>query len=560
MKPQNNVFKTFILLLAIVSAISCSKDEPTKNPNNENDKLVKEDDILTTDDLDTYAGDLGLSFSAREIAKKGHQATNANITVNTDVGDFSQTIPIDPDTNLAQLSLTPEDLKDLTEADKDKLKDGVPIDVSILDENDNILASKSFSILSFRSNPEAQELDNNTLSDIRNNLTFKEDIPYYIQLVKENQNESKLVAYVNYSSGGTFGVPVNLRDNYDFDDNNPSKNLHQFTFKRIPNDPEYFAIISGVTSGSKHLFLRIRDAYLFQDQSRFVEDTDLNALPVDHRFKFVRDNNTNYYKISPKAKGIIRKKVFDGKTRLIATSNQDYEVAYFRILTPKIDWDIQEIEAIYTSPILPPAGNADSFQSNAKLTNCTNGPLKESFEILIDESKTSNVSFEESFSMTSTETIGGSLTIKAETKASFFGQGVTVSGEATASYESQSSITSVNTQFTGQSETKQQTVTRTREISVPPGNAVLVYDTFQKYSKIEMPYIQKYRIKGTYINSSEELTGDEIFTQFLFTNANGGVVTRIGSDFIHLTVRGKTTIENAIHTTSEAESVEPNCN
>lgn len=554
MKPQNHLFKTVILLFTINIIIGCSKDD-SPSSGNENGELVKGQGI-TVDDLDTYAGDLGLSFSTREIAKKGYKPTKAIITVDANTGNFNQTIAIDSDTYLAQLSIKAEDLSKEAQA---QLQAGVPIDVDILDENDNSLASKSFSILSFKSNPDAQEVDNNTLNDVRNNLTFKEDIPYYIQIVKENQNESKLAAFVDYNVGGTFGVPVHLRDNYDFEDTNPLKNLHQFTFKRIPNDPEYFAIISGVTSGSKHLFLRIRDAYLFQDQTRFVEDTDLNTIPVDHRFKFVRDNNTNFYRISPKEKGALRKRIINGRTRLIATSNSDYEAAYFRILTVDIDWNIEVLDTKFLTPILPPPTSGFT-ETNTKLSNCTQGPLTQTFTLNESKTKTSQASFEESFSMTSRNTVGRSLTLGVSTEMGFFGTGVNVSAEATASYEQETSITSTNTQYVSDINSEERSFTASRTIEVIPGTAVYVYDATQIYREVKVPFIQRYRIKGTYQTGGTELTGDEIFTQFLFTNANGGVVTTIGSKYIELTVRGTNTIGDILHVESRADSTDPDCN
>ena len=56
------------------------------------------------------------------------------------------------------------------------------------------------------------------------------------------------------------------------------------------------------------------------------------------------------------------------------------------------------------------------------------------------------------------------------------------------------------------------------------------------------------------------MTGDEVYTQFLFSNANGGVVTEVGIDFINLTVRGTNTIGDVLHVISRAESTDPDCN
>lgn len=558
MKPQNNLFKTGILLFAIILIIGCSKDDTTDPKNIE--KLIESEGI-NTDELETYSGDLGLSFSAREIVKKGHNPTKVIITIDADTGDFNKTLSIDQDTNLAQLSFKAEDLSE--EAQK-QLKAGVPVSIEILDDNEAVLASKDFSVLSFKSNPTAQEVDNNTLSDVRDNLAFKEDVPYYFQIVKEGENTSNAAMFVNYDYdiSPTFSVPINLRNEYFNKEVEFDKKKYQFTIKRILDDPEYFAIITEVDDNDKHLFLRIVDAYLFQDNSRHVEDTDINTLPIENRFKFLRDASTGFYTIIPKAKGPLRKRIVDNRTRLIATSDEDYELAYFRILTLDIDWEIETLETKNLQPILPAASNADSFESNTTLSNCTDGLLTQTFNIEINESKTSSVAVEESFSMTSSESSSISSTIGVEAGASFYGVGVTISAETTATNEVETSITNTNTQFTGEDTTTSQTVSTERTIEVNPGEATLVYDTFQKYNNILIPFIQRYRVKGSYQNGAGDLSlsGNEIFTQFLFTNANGGLVTKIGTDFIELTVRGVNTIDNVIQTISKADSVEPNCN
>ena len=95
---------------------------------------------------------------------------------------------------------------------------------------------------------------------------------------------------------------------------------------------------------------------------------------------------------------------------------------------------------------------------------------------------------------------------------------------------------------------------------MPPGTATVAYDALQTYDNIKVPFIQRYRITGNYQTGEGPLTGQEILTQFSFTNVNGGVVTKVESDFIELTLRGVNVITNVIDAISRAEAADPECN
>lgn len=566
MKPQNQLLKTVILFFTIILIIGCSKDDSPTNSDNDED-LIQSDGI-SEDDLERYLGSLGISISTRDIAKKGYIPTKAEITVNATTGNYSSTVDIDPDTNIAQLSFK---ISELSEDAQTELSTGVPITIEIKDASNALLTKEDVSIISFKNNASNHEIETENLQNLRNNdFLFRKDQKYYMQIVKEGDLTSNNACWVDYNDSGTYGREVNVDDktgwgekDWDF--------KYQYTFLEIPNSDGAFAIVSGIlTSEGENLFLEMNTSgFLFQDNGKHVATTDLSTISNHNRFRIRKDDkglHRMYNEANPDAPLRIVD-ASDGKR--ISNNNTDDDIAYFRILSLNINWDIEVLETKNLQPILPAAANADTFESNAKLTNCTNGLLKESFEIDINESKTSSVSFEESFSMTSTQITSGSLTLGVSAEASFFGTGATVSASATASYEQQTAITNVSTQFTGQDKTEQQTVTRTRLIEVPPGEAVLVYDTFQKYNSIIIPFIQRYRIKGKFKDGEGDLDllGNEIMTQFSFTNANNGVITTVyqggaeeGEGYIELTVRGTNTIENVIKTISKAESIDANCN
>lgn len=542
-----------------IATIACSKDDSSGQPG-DNDEL-NETQGISEDDLERYLGSLGISISARNIAKKGYIPETAEITVNANTGDYNATVDIDPDTNIAQLSFN---VDELSEEAREELSSGVPISITIKDENDSVLSQEDISIVSFKNNPPNEEINSENLINLYNeSFTFRESQKYYMQIVAEGDLTSDNACWVDYNGSGTYGREVNVDNqtgwgtlDWDF--------KYQYTFLEIPNSNGAFAIVTGiVTSAGENLFLEMNSSgYLFQDNGRHVDETNLATIPNSNRFRIIKDDNglhRMYCETNPDAPLRIVDAV-DGKR--ISNNNTDDDIAYFRILSLNIDWDIEVLETRNLQPILPAAANAASFENNSKLTNCTNGPLEQTFIVDISESKTSQAGFEESFSMTSTETVGGSLTLGVEAEASFFGSGVTVSAEATASYEQQTEITNVNTQYTSEENGVEQSYSSTRTIVVPPGDAVLVYDTFQVYNNILIPFIQRYRIRGQFINGDGDLTlsGEEIMTQFSFTNANNGVITEVELDYIEFTVRGVNTVKNVIRTTSKAESTEPNCN
>ncbi|HKJ40778.1 MAG TPA: hypothetical protein VKA27_01745, partial [Sunxiuqinia sp.] len=60
-------------------------------------------------------------------------------------------------------------------------------------------------------------------------------------------------------------------------------------------------------------------------------------------------------------------------------------------------------------------------------------------------------------------------------------------------------------------------------------------------------------------NTNDVLTGEELKSQLLF-NGFQGVITETGSDYIEVTVRGSTVIDNMVKTRSEVQDEDPNCN
>ena len=81
---------------------------------------------------------------------------------------------------------------------------------------------------------------------------------------------------------------------------------------------------------------------------------------------------------------------------------------------------------------------------------------------------------------------------------------------------------------------------------------------YQSYENVRVPYVQRFRVKGTYQEDGEDLTGEEILTQFSFNGFNG-VVTEVGNNYIEVTVRGNNVIDRLIDTKTVADDTPADC-
>lgn len=85
-----------------------------------------------------------------------------------------------------------------------------------------------------------------------------------------------------------------------------------------------------------------------------------------------------------------------------------------------------------------------------------------------------------------------------------------------------------------------------------------MYDAYQTYSNVRVPFVQRIRITGTFEDTDEVLTGYEIATQYSLASGRG-VITEIGANYIEITVRGQTILDNVLKTKSEVKDVASGC-
>lgn len=560
----NTKFLSKLLVLAIIMiAMGCSKDESGETiPDGNNNGNIETRDGVTEDEIESDEGEIGISISAREIAKKGYNPSTAEITITATSNDIPKdnTVSIDPFTNIAYLSFENEGL---SEEAKEELK-GVDISIVIKSENGDELASTTISQIIFKSSPDEQEIDNENLEDQFAKINIRNDIAYYLQIVRDGNSDIHGAPTSWHYQDNTIDRPMVIYtlDRLDYSTDPPNgpgaaQYYSTFFFEEVENEPGVYTI--SVHDGDAIYYWYLNSSNRLNVQS--VENRRLNggntpdtANRGNYKFRIEKVGLGQYIFISLKTGNAIAQT--NGGAPNANANTTDNTPLYFRIMAFDIDWDIQTIEYKHLQPILPPAGTA--FAYNSTLVNCSSGELSQ--EIGVEESRTSTSIFgwEESMSVSTSEEYSLSVSMESEISAEFYGVGSSISSSVSETYTASESKTRTST-TSGAFETSETiTLSTKRSIIVPSKKATLVADIYQIYENIKIPFVQRFRIKGNYQEDGQALTGEEITTQFVF-NQFTGVVTEVGGDYIEVTVRGTNTIDRLIDTKTIADDVPSNC-
>ncbi|WP_431157787.1 hypothetical protein [Winogradskyella poriferorum] len=533
--------------------LGCSEDDET-NPGTGDGEIVELSGI-TEDELDNYRGDIGISIDVRGLIKKGYNPVKAILDFDATTGNYDRELAIDPFTNIVQYSLSVEDLS--TDAE-DELRNGVPLNVSILDENDSEIISESYSILTLEENGNDVHIDGNQLEYNNVELAFKLEMPHFLQTVDANGNYGTNA--VEKPAGAVTTSTLLFEDYSEF---KATWSNHQYYFYKYPNEENVFSIWSKQTNR----YLQIsNEQFTFRQNGSAIHPDGIqnNTLGDDYKFKIKREDNGLYtIRRYSTNEPLRRRPNGDGLLYWIAYPLEQYEIQYFRILALDVQWDFQELDTKFLNPILPSVDT--SFGFNSTLLNCGNGNLSQEVGIEQEVTTSRTVGWEESISISSREEFGSSVTVGVEAEANFFGGTVTTNAEATASYNFSQEVTSSQSQFEEMGSEETNSYFSLRTVTVPSGSASLVYDAYQTYSNVKVPFVKRFRIFANQMDPANNnayvgnLSGNEIATQFRVTNFRG-TITEIGSDYIEVTLRGTTVLDNMVHTQSEIRDVAADCN
>lgn len=533
--------KLCILFLAIgLAMIGCSEDDSL--PNNGFDP---DSDGISEEQIEAYEGDFGLIINMREMVKRGYEPTNVSITTTASQGDYDRLLNVDLLTNIAQLIIPIEDLSEEAEAE---LRGGVGVDLEILDSSNNVITSESYSIVSFTGSDNQIDIDVTNLPVSHQNLEFKEGMKYYLQLVDANGNYNSSVVVKPSSAGGN-GVRLENRSSNFFQ----GATSEQFYLYKYQNEDNTFAIYSA--NSSRYLRIGSSTRTFRQSGEYSFPTTSPTSLGNLLRFGINLEDNGLYTIRGKDDNNPLR--AFSNSGVLNWHTNGTGTIQYFRIIALDIAWEAIELDTEYLQPILPAVQT--SFGFNNTLRNCGSGDLEQQVGIEQEVVTTYTSAISESVGLSARSTVSAEVSVSATAEASFFGNGGSVTGEVSAGIELSTQVDQTTTVSSEESVSITNTFFSNRTVSVPSGRASIVYDAFQTYEDVKVPFVKRLRLKGLAENSSEPLTGREIATQLYMSNFYG-VITTIGSDFVEVSIKGNMFMDNIVDTQTDVIDIPANCN
>jgi hypothetical protein len=545
-------FKMYALLVLFFGLClsSCGEDDSeTMMGPDENGELATSNGV-TADDFETFQGNIGMVYNARNVAQKGYTPATAQLTIEGSEGDYSQTIDLDPFSFMGKVEIAVEDL---SEAAKTELQDGVPVGINLFDGTGTNIYNGSISAVSFSSNPAPSTLNINNLPETiaSSTLLFQPQDSYVMQRVDEDGNP-----ITQALRRRTNDNPFMRTGNADFSDISVSYEWRIIPVS--PNNPNIFVIQNAGNNGfvfPGQITTGIIEIYL-------APQITTNGMTVNQAI----NDEAFHFKIQKESDGVYTIRNVNGQPlRRISDDRLIFEnlingetgsIVYWRAISTEVQWQVENIGTSFVAPILPKAQT--SFGANSTLTNCTSGGgLSQTVGTNLTESVTNSVGWSESLSIVTTNSVDVSVTMGVEFGASFFGAGADVSASVTGAYGWSRSVTESSSNFGESASTTQENVFFERTVTVPPNSASLVYDVVQFYPDTKVQMTQRLRIRGT--DDGVQLSGEVIKTLFRFSRFNG-VITEIGSDFIEVSIRGTMTLDKVLETQSEVQEVDPNCN
>jgi len=573
MKTQNRFYGLLLMVMFTVSISSCSKEEtapppdqivdtdqdgivdtsdncpneagPASNngcPINEVGEIVESEGIKK-EDLETYQGAIGIVVDARNIAKKGYSPKTAKLTINANSGDYSQTVQLDPFSLLGQVKL---ELEDLSEDAITELRGGVDITAEFFNESETLILNKSLGVQSFQSNPNAVKVNVNDLEDLNTDIILNPNTAYYMQGVDANGVPQPWALRNRRTDDGFNGVLQTFEVDFSGANAEP-ESLAQFYFEQESSDefPNRFRIRQKGTN----TYLRSRT--IQPDNTSFTTYEVIQTGFPENTFTGGRFN------LEKVKDGVYSLQPNDGAsnygfTEGVGLTRGGEGNIFIRLVSTTIDWEVQNVGTTFLDPILGEAKT--DFKSNSILTNCGQGSLSQTTGVTIIEKENGTVGWEESLSINTTNSVDVGATIGVEFDATFFGTGATYSAEMSLNYGYSRSVTESSSNFEERSQEVGSESFTQRTVTVPSGSASLVYDAFQFYENTKVNFVQRLRIRGVDSQTGQQLSGDEIQSQFQFSGFNG-VISAVEPTSIVITLRGTKVLDRIIESESKVEDV-----
>tara|TARA_R110002051_G_scaffold10175_10_gene38805 strand:- start:2158 stop:3798 length:1641 start_codon:yes stop_codon:yes gene_type:complete len=545
MKTTMTQFRWILICLLFTGLTACSPNEDDDSGPGPGDGEVEQSNGISEDDLENYAGDLGILINSRELVKKGYSPAKVNLSTEATEGNYDQQIDIDTFTGMAQLYYAVDGLSD---AAADELRNGIAINIQILNASGAVIVSESYSTISFEENGNQIDIDASSLVHLAQTLDFAEGVNHYIQNVNANGNYGNSVVWKPSSA---------LMNNVLLEERTSSFNrgttTEQYLFYKFPGTINTFAIWSA--NSGRYLATDSNDQ-TFRQSGAVSYPTGISDNSLHPRYRFIIKKETNgLYTINDMQGNPMRRFANGGKIKW--RTNGTGSIQYVRIIALDLNWDAQELDTRHLTPIFPSVDT--SFGFNSTLRNCGSGSLEQQVGVEREVETTYTSSFSESIGLSGRVTTSVDVSVSATAEASFFGNGGSVTGEVSAGLEVSVEASSTTTVESEESVSESEVFFSNRTVTVPAGSASLVYDAYQTYSNVRVPYVKRLRLKGNHSEAGQQsLTGLEIATQLRITGFSG-TITNVGSDFVEITIQGNMYLDNIVDTQTEVRDVAANC-
>lgn len=551
MKTQNKVFQKMGIILFFIVAFACSKEDNIAINPPPSGEIVITGGQVKVEDFEEFEGEIGVILSARPLLQKGYSPSQITINVEANNGNFTETVPLDPFSFLGQLKIP---LKGLNEAAKEELTSGVRITPEYKDPDGNIIFTEPPFTVSFQSNPTPRVANAFTLTETEENLTLNlgEDTAYYIQ--RMNDDGSSDSGAWRHLTGAVYANVITANAS-NFNGNEADR---IYTFIPIPGEKNTYTI----RLKDSGRFLRVSNISQFNGVVHAAPNlspaTEFSAIADVPRYRFRLEKVTNgsYRIISVHYNLPIKQAEGYGLTTAASISNVTSQERLWRVVSTDIQWSVTNIGTSFLEPILPKPQTGFSF--NSTLTNCGSGSLSQTVGANVTETRSRTIGWEESLSINTSNRVNVSTTIDVGFEAGFFGVGANYNLSVTAGYEHSRSVTESSSNWGNTMDTVEESLFSERTVTVPSGRASLVYDVYQFYPNTKVNFVQRMRVEGTDSKTGQNLTGEEIKTQFVFNSFNG-VITSIEANSIIITLKGTVTLDKVIKTESDVQDVAANC-
>lgn len=553
-KSQFNIF--YILILSVVVLLSSCSDEGDDEGGTEQG-VTREDPKETPDSFDAENNEKGQStliIDVREFKKLGVQTAKVNLVfLDDELAQLSAELEVNQFLDTAQFL---KENEDIGEEGLDKFNQGLVRAKAIaMNEAGESLAEKSFDLLSNGNRLAFEKEDLVDSPEPDTDFHFEYGVPYFIQSKAtgelwtsknahiEGENEATPIWAMPsevLESGGVEELVAHQKVIFEESDDGRARML-------FAHSNQYLEIINDFLNPNVGKVYQIYGDYSNSEQCTVLFDIHpLEGTP------YVRITSCGFPlevdQESTESEGLIRYRYYDNpddpNNSLIPTADKNL----FRLVPANIVFEVED-DGHNFGEFAFSEGNVDVAYAQTIL-NCSKATLTETVGQSETRESTRELSTEESFEVYSEQTSSFGVTAGVSAGFSAFGAEVTASLEVSTDHSFTSSSTTTNTKYFGFTNTVTTEVSREREIEIPPGSKLSVFDAVSTVEAVPIDFVHRYTLKGKRKDSGVYISGKALRSLLVSSNF-GGVVLEEGSNFLKLSLRGTYHVDKLITTKTE---------